>query len=1273
MKNLLNSVMLFLLLIIGQNAWGQEVLASGDLTSTITWSVEQTGTDSYTLNITGYGDMPDYSGLKDMPWAKCQSAYGVTTNYNSMITELNIDSRITKIGRRTFVKAESITSVTIPENCVSIGQEAFKYCSNLKEIYIPSSVTSIGTDAFSNCRSLDLIHYDGRCNANTGIAFSNVAAAGKIIEKSGTGASYANVPEGWEYYTHGEQCTRKAWVAENASGDKLFIYGQNPGARVNYAASGAVYNTDSPEYHPWRVNCWKYKSLEINRNVSVIESNELCGYSDNGVGKEGFASLETITVESGNESFVVGEDGALYNAAMTSIRLYPVTNTATHIDIPSTITSIGSGAFYATKNLESVTFHANSLYFGQYSFARTSLNFIYFDTSQAPLSWSATSFTGVAEEGVVAANGETNAFKNFTSMIGSGWTFDGETYGPVKSYISDGTLYVVGKGEYTTSSSNADWYSQRSSIKKILVKEGITNIGGEAFAYCSNVTEVTLNNTGAIRYYAFKDCSELVRVNIGSGVTEFNPYANGSPFPGCSKLSTINVTDLKAFCSILGLERLTCSSYGTAESKTLLINGAAHSSTSELVIPENVSSISSYAFRYFSNVTKIKLPSSLKTILDNNFYGHTYLTEITVPATVSNIGASAFSGCTSLQTAILNNNGDIGASAFSGCTSLQTVTLNNNGNISEKAFYGCKSLQTATLNNKGNIGGSAFEGCTSLHTVTLNNTGAIRYYAFKDCSELVRVNIGSGVTEFNPYANGSPFPGCSKLSTINVTDLKAFCSILGLERLTCSSYGTAESKTLLINGAAHSSTSELVIPENVSSISSYAFRYFSNVTKIKLPSSLKTILDNNFYGHTYLTEITIPSTVSSVGKSAFGGCTNLKRIVCLAPTCPSTSGSIATEPGNITLKVPRGTASQYKADSYWKDFKIEECRYEVEDMDIYKYGTLTSNGYVIASLYSDYKVKSWSSTDTDIATAIYDTQYAARVYAKDYVYDGSTAKPYKEFTIIADLGDCDTCVWNIRLYPREVELIDGNAYKNTEDFEAKKVSYTRTFSKAGAWFALYLPFAIDIEAYKNDFDIAEIFTICPTTDTNGDGIVDASDSKKLILSRLNSGMTQPNAPYMIRTKAAKEYTIVSNNTTLASAEINEVEFATSRSQYTVKGIYDAGFYVKPGDNNYYMATSGSVSFATTKNVNIKPNRWFMHEEAKDYCGSSASNSASKFIIEVVGEDLDETTAIKLINGETVSGNGKSNSAYNINGMKVDASKNLPSGLYIINGKKVFKK
>ena len=209
-----------------------------------------------------------------------------------------------------------------------------------------------------------------------------------------------------------------------------------------------------------------------------------------------------------------------------------------------------------------------------------------------------------------------------------------------------------------------------------------------------------------------------LRVNIGGGVSDFDyscyqqkPGGYGwtdvdaFPFEGCSKLATINVTDLASFCPVSNLKYLTDSEYGTASVKTLMVNGTTHSSTSELVIPEGVDSISEAAFRYFSNVTRIKLPSSLKEIVSCNFYGHTYLTEITVPSTVSYVGSSAFYGCTSLKTATLNNNGNIGYSAFSGCTALQTVTLNNNGKIG--------------------------------------------YSAFKDCSALTRVNIGGGVSDFD--------------------------------------------------------------------------------------------------------------------------------------------------------------------------------------------------------------------------------------------------------------------------------------------------------------------------------------------------------------------------------------------------------------------------------------------------------------------------------------------------------------------------------------------
>ena len=252
--------------------------------------------------------------------------------------------------------------------------------------------------------------------------------------------------------------------------------------------------------------------------------------------------------------------------------------------------------------------------------------------------------------------------------------------------------------------------------------------------------------------------------------------------------------------------------------------------------------------------------------------------------------------------------------------------------------------------------------------------------------------------------------------------------------------------------------------------------------------------------------------------------------------------------------------------------------------------------------YVSEAVTSWTSSDTAVATVSNGV-----VSSLDYTYTGSTECPFKYTDITAVTTSNDTYIFRIKVIPRNVVLTDGQPYLNKYDFIAENVSYTRSFSKAGTWMALYLPFAFDVEEYKSDFDIAEIYVMCPTSDTNGDGVLDSSDDKKLILSTLHTGSTQPNAPYMIRPKATKSYTIVSENTTLAFAEINEVEFATSRTQYSVKGIYAADFYAVPGDNNFYITASGGLGYASTKNVNIKPNRWVLHEESKDYCGSSTSS------------------------------------------------------------------
>ena len=988
-------------------------------------------------------------------------------------------------------------------------------------------------------------------------------------------------------------------------------------------------------------------------------------------------------------------------------------------------------------------------------------------------------------------------------------------------------LRISGSGKipnYSYSSSvpwaNIDGYDYRSAITSIVVEEGITDIGTNVFANCSNVTEATLNNNGKIGYSAFKDCSSLLRVNIGGGVNDFvysyqqSPYGtiNAYPFEGCSKLAIINVTDLASYCPISNLKYLTDSVYGTASVKTLMVNGTTHSSTSELVIPEGVDSISQAAFRYFSNVTKIKFPSSLKTIVYDNFYGHTYLTEITVPSTVSSVGKRAFSGCTALKTATLNNNGSVGEFAFASCTALQTVTLNNKGKIGysafkdcsaltrvnigggvndfvysyqqspygtinaypfegcsklaiinvtdlasycpisnlkyltdsvygtasvktlmvngtthsstselvipegvdsisqaafryfsnvtkikfpsslktivydnfyghtylteitvpstvssvgKRAFSGCTALKTATLNNNGSVGEFAFASCTALQTVTLNNKGKIGYSAFKDCSTLTRVNIGGGVNDFvysyqqAPYGtiNAYPFAGCSKLATINVTDLVSFNNNLNIKYLTDGEYGTAEKKTLMINGKGVWGDEILYLPEEMTSYNNSALRYFSNVQRISLPSTMTTV--DGFYGHSYLTNVTLSSKVESVTKNAFANCSNLKRIVCLATTCPSTTGSIATEPSSITLKVPYGTASLYKAADVWKEFNVESGKQYVYDIDVLQSVKLSN----LHNILTTEKALSWNSSNTAVATV-----NDGVVTGTNFVYDGSTLQPAKYVKITAELEDGDYYFCGVHVTPKEVALTDGNAYRLATDLEAEKISYVRTYKSTvvGKWQPLYVPFDIEItDELLQNYDFAKLYMISQK-DENNNGEIEANEPLVLVINKLQVGhVLHANMPYFVRVKSAGTKTITVNNTELKAAANGFVNCSTTEHEYSLVGIYEAS----PVPNKYVMTVNGGYTYTGNSTNKLGANRWYLEATSRTGSGADLENYARP--IEMLVEGEDDTTGIIALEDKVPA--SKNEKIYTLDGRQVTDFENLPSGIYIVNGKKVFKK
>lgn len=106
---------------------------------------------------------------------------------------------------------------------------------------------------------------------------------------------------------------------------------------------------------------------------------------------------------------------------------------------------------------------------------------------------------------------------------------------------ADSVLTISGTGTMTnyssSSSSRAPWYSNRSSVKSVVIEDGVTNIGNYAFYNCSSLTSVTIpNSVTSIGNYAFYYCTGLTSVTIPNSVTSIGESA----FSGCTNLKTVS-------------------------------------------------------------------------------------------------------------------------------------------------------------------------------------------------------------------------------------------------------------------------------------------------------------------------------------------------------------------------------------------------------------------------------------------------------------------------------------------------------------------------------------------------------------------------------------------------------------------------------------------------------------------------------------------------------------------------------------------------------------
>jgi arabinogalactan oligomer/maltooligosaccharide transport system substrate-binding protein len=223
------------------------------------------------------------------------------------------------------------------------------------------------------------------------------------------------------------------------------------------------------------------------------------------------------------------------------------------------------------------------------------------------------------------------------------------------------------------------FYDNRS-ITSVVIPEGVTTIGENAFAFCLSLHTVVLpESLRTISYGAFMMCQDLKSINLPSGLTEIGADA----FSACISLKKIIIPNgiaeenfyvfymylnsLKKY-EIDGehsnLYTIDGNLYGEFQGQTMLLSYAMGNDETKFTTPEGVDAIYTGAFSfypfdyektenesgliwvdYYSNLKNVVISEGVKDIYSGAFIYLNSMRSIHLPSTLEYIGPSAFIEC----------------------------------------------------------------------------------------------------------------------------------------------------------------------------------------------------------------------------------------------------------------------------------------------------------------------------------------------------------------------------------------------------------------------------------------------------------------------------------------------------------------------------------------------------------------------------------------------------------------------------------------------------
>ncbi len=448
-----------------------------------------------------------------------------------------------------------------------------------------------------------------------------------------------------------------------------------------------------------------------------------------------------------------------------------------------------------------------------------------------------------------------------------------------------------------------------------------------------------------------------------------------------------------------------------------------------------------------------------------------------------------------------------------------------------------------------------------------------------------------------------------------------------------------ESVTSIGQGAFQgcSDLTSITIPNSVTSIGSGAFLDCSALTFVSIPNSVTSIEDYFFYRCSALASVTIPNSVMSIGEYAFWDCSSLTTV-----TIPNFVTSIGEYAfcgcsGLTTMCLPNSVTSIGEGAFFGckalTSITISNSLTSIGENAFRGCRELTS---ITCEASIPPNCKSGCFVTVNKSIPVYVPAKSVEAYRND---DG-----WKYFTNIQAISNINT-------------LTDGMPYTNISQLNDHDISYIRTFNNTN-WQALYIPFSLSYEDWKDNFEVAYINGV-RQLDKDDNGTIDETIMDVI---KIKSGSTTPNMPYLIKAKTTGEKTFSVSNATLYAAEENSLDCSTTIAKYTFTGTYSSIPSATMIANNYYAMGGGDLIQSDGSN-DLKPYRWYMKVESRNP-SYNVSNAAKTITINVVGDEEEETTTgvkeLRITNDELP--------VYDINGRMV-SNKTLKPGLYIKNGKK----